>query len=108
MRLLLQRVGSAAVEVAGDRVGRIDRGLLVFLGLDKGDDHETADRMLREANCTREEADEIYELTSLCTFEERFVIPPMHREQAIEMMKEPHEHRTEAGFGFVGGPRRGL
>jgi nitrate reductase beta subunit len=68
---------------------------------------ELADRMLREADCTREVADEIYKLTSLCTFEDRFVIPPMHREQAIEMMKEPHEHRTEVGFGFVGGPRRG-
>jgi nitrate reductase beta subunit len=71
-------------------------------------DRETADRMLREADCTREEADEIYKLTSLCTFEDRFVIPPMCREQAIEMMKDPHEHRQDAGFGFVGGPRRGL
>ena len=71
-------------------------------------DRETADRMLHEANCSREEADAIYELTSLCTFEDRFVIPPMHREEAIEMMKDPHEYRTEAGFGFVGGPRRGL
>ena len=64
--------------------------------------------MLYEANCTIEEAEEIYKLTSLCTFEDRFVIPPMHREQAIEMMKEPHEHRTDVGFGFVGGPQRGL
>jgi nitrate reductase beta subunit len=69
---------------------------------------ETADRMLREANCTREEAEEIYKLTSLCTFEDRFVIPPMNREEAIEMMKEPHEHRAETGFGFVGGQQRGL
>jgi nitrate reductase beta subunit len=69
---------------------------------------ELADRMLHEANCTREEADEIYKLTALCTLEDRFVIPPMYREQAIEMMKEPHEHREETGFGFVGGPRRGL
>lgn len=44
--MLLQRVSGAAVDVAGERVGRIDRGLLVFLGLDKGDDHDSADRML--------------------------------------------------------------
>ena len=68
---------------------------------------ELADRMLRDADCTIEEADAIYKLTTLCKFEDRFVIPPMYREQAIEMIKEPHEHRTEAGFGFVGGPRRG-
>ncbi len=71
-------------------------------------DRATADRMLQEANCTAEEADEIYRLTSLCKADDRFVIPPMHREQAIEMMKDPQEHKTETGFGFVGGPRRGL
>ena len=60
------------------------------------------------ANANEKEAEEIYKLTSLCTFEDRFVIPPMYREQAIEMMKDPHEHREETGFGFVGGPRRGM
>lgn len=71
-------------------------------------DRDMVDRMLREADCTAEEADAIYKLTALCTFEDRFVIPPMCREQAIEMIKDPHEQRSEAGFGFVGGPRRGL
>jgi nitrate reductase beta subunit len=71
-------------------------------------DRQVVDRMLREADCTAEEADAIYKLTALCTFDDRFVIPPMYREQAIEMIKDPHEHRTDAGFGFVGGPRRGL
>lgn len=46
MRILLQRVNSAAVDVAGECVGRIDRGLLVFLGLDRGDDRDVADRLL--------------------------------------------------------------
>jgi nitrate reductase beta subunit len=69
---------------------------------------EEVDRLLRQADCTREEAEAIYRLTALCTFEERFVIPPMHREEAIEMMKDPHEHRQETGFGFVGGQTRGL
>ena len=71
-------------------------------------DRATADRFLHEADLTIEEAESIYKLTSLCTFEDRFVIPPMHREQAIEMIKEPHEARAETGFGFVGGPQRGL
>ncbi|MCC7007950.1 MAG: nitrate reductase subunit beta [Acidobacteria bacterium] len=69
---------------------------------------ETAERMLREADCTPDEAEAIYRLTSLCTFDDRFVIPPMHREQAIEMLKDPHEHKQAAGFGFLSGPRRGL
>ena len=64
--------------------------------------------MLRQADSTPEEADAIYRLTSLCTFEDRFVIPPAQREEALEMLEDPHEHRQGAGFGFLAGPRRGL
>jgi len=71
-------------------------------------DMETAQRMLNEAGSSVEEAEAIYRLTSLCTFKDRFVIPPMHREVAIEMLKDPNQHRQEAGFGFLAGPRRGL
>ncbi len=69
---------------------------------------ETAERMLREADCSPEEADAIYRLTALCTFEDRFVIPPMHREEAIQMMEDPLEHKQGVSVGFVSGPRRGL
>jgi len=68
---------------------------------------ETADRALREAGLTAEAADEIFRLTALCTFEDRFVIPPMHREEAIAMLEEPQTHKAEAGFGFRTAPRRG-
>ncbi|MDP6610484.1 MAG: nitrate reductase subunit beta [Vicinamibacterales bacterium] len=71
-------------------------------------DIATAERMLREADCSFDEAEAIYELTSLCTFEDRFVIPPAHREEAIEMLEDPMEHKQAAGFGFLSGPRRGL
>ncbi len=67
-----------------------------------------AEKALLEADCTPEEAESIYKLTSLCTFEERFVIPAAHREEAIEMMKDPLEHKQEAGFGFREAPARGL
>ena len=46
MKALIQRVSSASVEVAGETIGAIDRGILVFLGLDKGDDEVIAERML--------------------------------------------------------------
>ena len=48
MKALLQRVSRASVDVAGDCVGPIDVGLLVLLGLDKGDDRELADRMVEK------------------------------------------------------------
>ena len=71
-------------------------------------DGEVVNRMLREADCTRDQAEEIYRLTSLCSEKERFVIPPAHREEAIEMIKDPQEHREAVGFGFLSGPKRGL
>ncbi len=69
---------------------------------------ETAKKMLIEAGSSVDEAEAIYRLTSLCTFEDRFVIPPMHREQAVEMLKDPLQHRQEVGFGFLSEPSRGL
>jgi D-tyrosyl-tRNA(Tyr) deacylase len=48
VKALLQRVSRASVDVAGDCVGQIDVGLLVLLGLDKGDDRELADRMVEK------------------------------------------------------------
>jgi nitrate reductase beta subunit len=71
-------------------------------------DQETARRMLREAECSEEEAQAIYRLTSLCTFDDRFVIPPAHREQAMEMLTDPMERRQATGFGFLEAPQRGL
>ena len=69
---------------------------------------ETAEKMLREADCSIAEAEAIYVLTSLCSFEDRFVIPPMHREEAIEAFRDPMEQKQAAGFGFIDKPRRGL
>jgi nitrate reductase beta subunit len=70
-------------------------------------DDEMVSRVLQAADCTREEAEAIYKLTSLCNEKDRFVIPPAHREEAIEMMKDTQEHKQEVGFGFLSGPKRG-
>jgi len=45
MKALIQRVSSASVSVAGAVVGEIDRGLLVFVGIEKGDTHAQGQRM---------------------------------------------------------------
>ena len=67
-----------------------------------------AEKALLESDCNPVEADNIYKLTSLCTFEDRFVIPAAHREEAIEMMKDPLEHKQNVGFGFSEAPARGM
>ena len=71
-------------------------------------DKALAEKMLKAADSSIEEAEAIYKLTSLCTFDDRFVIPPMHREEAIEMMRDPLEHKASVGFGFIASPKRGL
>ena len=44
MRLLLQRVSSAAVTVGGEAVSEINAGILVLVGVQKGDDPGAAGR----------------------------------------------------------------
>ncbi|MBI3545365.1 MAG: D-tyrosyl-tRNA(Tyr) deacylase [Gammaproteobacteria bacterium] len=43
---LLQRVRTARVEVESKTVAAIDRGILVFVGVERGDDETKADRLL--------------------------------------------------------------
>lgn len=42
MKALLQRVTGASVSIEGEEVGRIDRGLVVFLGVAAGDTEKDA------------------------------------------------------------------
>ena len=45
MKALIQRVSSASVSVNGEAVGEIGRGVLVFVGIEKGDTSAQAKRM---------------------------------------------------------------
>ncbi len=51
MKALIQRVKRASVTVKGDIISQIGRGLLVFLGIEKGDSEENAiklaDKLIR-------------------------------------------------------------
>ena len=48
MRALVQRVSEASVTVGGEEVARIGRGLLVLLGVRRGDTDAEADRIARK------------------------------------------------------------
>lgn len=63
---------------------------------------------LKETGLTPEAADGIYYLTSLAKFDDRFVIPASHREQALEMMDFAGDIKGSAGFGTKKTPERGL
>ncbi|HEB02399.1 MAG TPA: D-tyrosyl-tRNA(Tyr) deacylase [Nitrospirae bacterium] len=49
MRALIQRVSSASVDVGGKRVSGIGRGLLILLGVMKGDTDDDLKYILRKA-----------------------------------------------------------
>jgi nitrate reductase beta subunit len=68
---------------------------------------EVADA-LEGGRTNAKEADAIFRLTSLATFEERFVIPPAHREESIEMLEDTGDVKGNTGFGFKLKPARGL
>ena len=61
------------------------------------------DSVIKEAfegtGLSEETADSIYRLTSLVKYDERFVIPASHREEAIEMLESTDDHKGTAGFG---------
>jgi len=69
-------------------------------------DKEKVESILAEAGLTREMGEAIYRLTSLPTFDERFVIPPAHREEAIAALSDPLEFKGAAGVGFLQRPER--
>ena len=58
MRALLQRVHEASVRVDGEIVGQVERGLLVFLGLDRGDDMASGEKLLDKVLAYRLFADD--------------------------------------------------
>lgn len=71
-------------------------------------DKNLVSEVMSEASYGPETADEIFRLTALATFDERFVIPPAHREESIEMLENTGDVKGNTGFGFKERPARGL
>jgi len=53
MKALVQRVSQAAVDVEGERVAQIGPGMLVLLGVRRGDTAEAADRLADKVRALR-------------------------------------------------------
>ncbi|MEW5939558.1 MAG: nitrate reductase subunit beta, partial [Chloroflexota bacterium] len=60
---------------------------------------EEVDAALTQGNTNADEVEAIFRLTSLPTYEERFVVPPLGREVAVEAWEVPLARKQEAGFG---------
>lgn len=58
MKVLLQRVSAASVSVAGDLVGKIDRGLVVLVGVASGDTEKDVQYLAQKTASLRIFADD--------------------------------------------------
>ena len=68
---------------------------------------ESTLELLSEAGTNPEEVEAIYRLTTQPTLDERFVLPPYHREMSVEAWKDPLAHKGETGLGYIQVPLRG-
>jgi len=59
MRVVLQRVSSASVAIAGQVKGRIERGLLLYVGIESDDDESDGEWLTRKIVSLRVFADEV-------------------------------------------------
>lgn len=57
MKALIQRVSEASVKVDGEIISNIDHGLVVLLGVEKGDDSSSVDKLLHKVSHYRIFAD---------------------------------------------------
>ncbi len=64
--------------------------------------------IMKRTGLDTENADAIFRLTSLAKFNQRFVIPEAHREEAHEMLESTGDVKGNTGFGFIEKPKRGL
>ena len=58
MKVLVQRVKWAQVQINQEVVGKIDRGLLLLLGVEKGDSYQNADKLINKVLAYRIFSDE--------------------------------------------------
>jgi len=73
----------------------------------EGETDAAAQEALKKAGLSPEMADAIYNLTTIPTLSERFVLPPYHRESSVEGLRDPLTHKGEVGLGYIQPPRRG-
>ncbi|RJQ41675.1 MAG: D-tyrosyl-tRNA(Tyr) deacylase [Nitrospiraceae bacterium] len=53
MKALIQRVSKASVEIDGRTISAIERGLLIFLGIEKGDTTRELDYLVKKVSSLR-------------------------------------------------------
>ncbi len=70
-------------------------------------DIDVINKALEDVNLSPQLAEDIYRITALPTYDERFVLPPLAREVGIESAIDPLTYRQQSGFGLRTEPQRG-
>lgn len=109
LKYMASLFGAGDPDVVADRIKKLMAVRLYRRQVTVGDVKEgTVAQALKDTGLTTEMAEAIYYLTTLAKFDDRFVIPAAHREQAIEMLDDTHEVKGATGFGFkLGTNKRG-
>ena len=68
---------------------------------------ETTIAILEEVGLTENMAEAIYSMTTTPTVDDRFVLPPYHREMSLEDIGDPLTAKGETGLGYRQAPQRG-
>jgi len=99
---------------AGNRgvIERVLKKLIAVRHFKRAQGHDDVDadavkRLLREAQLTPEQAEAIYELTAIATVKERFVMPPIQREEALPPSCSAEHCKGSCGLGRTVAPERG-
>ena len=109
IKYMANMFGAGDEQKVVDRLKKLMAVRIHRRGVTVGDiDQEKVNQTLADVGMDAEMADDIYYLTSLAKFDDRFVIPPAHREQAIEMIENTGDAKGAVGFGFNERPARGL
>lgn len=108
MKYLARLFSAGNVQIIEDVMRKLMAVRYYRRSLDLEDlDVVTVSKVMRDANLTPKDADEIYSLTTLPTIYERFVLPPIQREEAISETCSPELCKGECGLGFSQTPGRG-
>jgi len=75
--------------------------------LNDGSINDAVRKVLDSANLDEAKAEAIYRLTTIPKFDERFVLPPYHREMSIEELNDPLAYKGATGVGYIQEPKRG-
>ncbi|MDA8086932.1 MAG: hypothetical protein M0Z75_09550, partial [Nitrospiraceae bacterium] len=111
MRAPLKYLASLFAAGDGREIERINRKLVAVRVYRRaqsvGDiDAKKAEGVLEAAGLSPQAAEDIYRLTALAGFEDRFVVPPFMRERMVEVLEDPQRRKEDAGAGYLRKIRR--